>query len=108
MSDAPPHSPRALAIPRPAHGDDAELAEVIDLVQLPLGARPTPLAYIEWEEVPRLRVLECDSYRRCLGFVSRVRWKSFHCRQCPRNPARAGEPAPSEAGALVDILPPRP
>jgi hypothetical protein len=105
LSDAPPHAPRALAIPRSTPASD-ELAEVIDLVQLPHGARPTPLAYIDWEEVPRLRVLDCESYRRCLGFVSRVRWKSFHCRQCPRNPARSGEEAPpAPAGALVDLEP---
>lgn len=102
MSDAPPHAIRAVAVPRRAPNDDGELAEVIDLVQLPLGARPTPLAYVDWEEVPRVRVLSCDSYQRCLGFVARVRWKSFHCRQCPRNPDQ-GQPAPAQPlAALLD------
>lgn len=94
--------PRALAVPRPSHPEDEHLAEVIDLVQLPHGARPTPLASVDWEEVPRLRVLACESYHRCLSFVAEVRWKSFHCRQCPRNPARIGTPARAEA-ALVDM-----
>ena len=95
---------RALAIPRPPSSDDAELAEVIDLVQIPLGARPTPVAYVDWEEVPRLRVLECESYQRCLSFVAQVRWKSFHCRQCPRSPNRVS-PSETEAagGILVDL-----
>lgn len=107
MSDAPPHAPRALAVPRPAPpDDDGGFAEVIDLVQLPLGARPTPVASVDWDEVPRLRVLDCESYQRCLSFVSRVRWKSFHCRQCPRNPARGqdGPPGtPGPRGVLVDL-----
>lgn len=103
MSDAPPHSPRALAIPRPAPNDDGELAEVIDLVQLPHGARPTPLASVDWDEVPRLRAMSCDSYHRCLGFAARVRWKSFHCRQCPKDPARGQEAAhAAQSGVLVD------
>ena len=79
------------------------MAEIIDLVQLPIGARPTPLAWVDWDEVPVLRILDCESYQRCLGFASQVRWKSFHCRQCPRNPARGETWAPAPGGAcLVD------
>lgn len=111
LSEAPPNAPWAMAVPRPAQSDDSELAEVIDLVLLPSGARPTPVASVEWEEVPRLRVLGCDSYQRCLSFVARVRWKSFHCRQCPRNPGtstsrpgQASEAGRAGAGVVVDLL----
>lgn len=58
-------------------------AEVIPLVQLPSRARPTPIASLDLEEVTRCRALDCTEYNRCLEFVARVRWKSFHCRQCP-------------------------
>ena len=63
-------------------------AEVIDLVQLPRGTRPTPMAILEYHEVERCRVMDCEVYQVCLSFAARVRWKSFHCRQCPRNPDR--------------------
>ena len=80
------------------------MAEVIDLVLLPHGARPTPLAYVDWDEVPKLRILACDSYPRCLAFVAQVRWKSFHCRQCPRNPTSCSSPHPSTGeGEVVDL-----
>jgi hypothetical protein len=59
-------------------------AEVIDLVQLPPGTRPTPFASIEYEEVNRCRVLDCGAYATCLNFAARLQWPSFHCRQCPR------------------------
>ncbi|MBX2812303.1 MAG: hypothetical protein KTR25_10860 [Myxococcales bacterium] len=102
MNKTPPVAPRALALPRRPHRDE-QLAEVIDLVMLPLGARPTPVAYVEWEEVPLLRVLACESYHRCLAFAAQVRWKSFHCRQCPRNPV-CGEGRSLSVAAAVEVV----
>jgi len=51
---------------------------------------------VHFEEVERLRVLECEDYQGCLTFVSEVKWRSFHCRQCPKNPDRLGATAPQE------------
>ncbi len=71
-------------------------ADVIDLVQLPRGTRPTPNAYLDHDEVETRREMTCDYYHACLSFAARVRWKSFHCRQCPQHPERAGQAAPVE------------
>jgi len=76
-----------MAVSRQRRPDDAE---VIDLVHLPPGTRPTPVAYLDYEEISRCRVLECEHYQRCLAFAAEVRWRSFHCRQCPKNPDRIG------------------
>lgn len=82
----------SLALSRQRHQSDAlDEAEVIDLVHLPRGTRPTPIAYLDFEEIERLRVMECDTYQGCLTFASEVRWRSFHCRQCPKNPDRIGK-----------------
>ena len=62
-----------------------DYAEIIDLVHLPRGTRPTPIAYLDYEEVPRCRALDCEFYQKCLEFAARVRWRSFHCRQCPQS-----------------------
>ncbi len=66
-------------------------ADIIDLVQLPRGTRPTPIAYLDYDEVQTRRQMDCDYYHSCLSFAARVRWKSFHCRQCPQHPDRADE-----------------
>ncbi len=87
-------------------GDDDQ-AEVIDLVQLPRGTRPTPIAYLEVEEVDRCRVLSCAHYAACLQFAAQVSWKSFHCRQCPQHPERRPNPsqphAPDHLGELIEL-----
>jgi hypothetical protein len=59
-------------------------AEIIDLVQLPSGARPTPFAELSYLEVPRARAMDCDTYHDCLSLAARVHWVGFHCRQCPK------------------------
>lgn len=74
----------AVAVERREANADEEGAEVIDLVHLPTGARPTPFASLEYEEVSRCRVLDCSTYNDCLEFAARLRWPSFHCRQCPK------------------------
>jgi hypothetical protein len=61
-----------------------DASEVIDLVHLPPGTRPTPFASIDYEEVYRCRVLDCGTYNACLAFAARLQWPSFHCRQCPK------------------------
>ena len=86
VSGTPPSA--TLAVSR--HRSEPRDAEVIDLVHLPAGTRPTPIAYIDYEEVGRLRVMECEHYQQCLQFAAEVRWRSFHCRQCPKNPDRVG------------------
>ena len=57
-------------------------------MRLPRGTRPTPIAYVDFEEVERLRVMDCQHYQSCLTFAAEVSWRSFHCRQCPENPER--------------------
>lgn len=69
-------------------GPGSSYAEVIDLVHLPRGTRPTPIAFLEYEEVNRCRVMDCMFYQQCLNFAARVQWRSFHCRQCPHHPDR--------------------
>lgn len=59
-------------------------AEVIDLVHIPAGTRPTPFAGLDYDEVMRCRVLDCGTYSDCLNFAARLQWPSFHCRQCPK------------------------
>lgn len=66
-------------------------ADIIDLVQLPRGTRPTPIAYLDYDEVQTRRQMDCDYYHACLSFAARVRWKSFHCRQCPQHPERVDD-----------------
>lgn len=74
---------RAVAMGRSdVRAEDA--AEVIDLVHLPPGTRPTPFASLEFDEVNRCRVLDCGTYDACLSFAARLQWPSFHCRQCPK------------------------
>lgn len=85
----------ALARPRDEYPSE-DSADVIDLVHLPRGTRPTPIASVHFEEVERLRVLECEDYQGCLTFVSEVKWRSFHCRQCPKNPDRIGAQSAQE------------
>lgn len=101
-------SGRAL-LPVRRKNDNVEGAEVIDLVQLPRGTRPTPVAYLDYDEVERCREMECDHYQSCLEFAARVRWKSFHCRQCPQNVHRLhadrARPVVSGEGAAVIKLP---
>ena len=82
-------SSHRLAVSRPRReGHETDHAEVIDLVQLPSGTRPTPIAYLEYEEVERCRHMDCEHYFRCLTFAAQVKWRSFHCRQCSKNPER--------------------
>lgn len=89
---------RALALARQRNERRTpDHAEVIDLVHLPKGTRPTPIAYLDFEEVERLREMDCDNYQGCLAFAAEVRWRSFHCRQCPMNPARRALRADDEA-----------
>jgi hypothetical protein len=76
-------APFAVVRPRDERSTEAG-AEIIDLVHLPSGARPTPFAELDFEEVPRARVLDCDTYNECLELAARVRWAGFHCRQCPK------------------------
>jgi hypothetical protein len=75
-----------------AKSRDRELgAEVIDLVHLPSGTRPTPIAYLDYDDVDRCREMDCVYYNQCLSFTARVRWQSFHCRQCPQYKLMRGE-----------------
>lgn len=91
MSSERQNGGSTLALSRQPHERPSrDSAEIIDLVRLPRGTRPTPIAYVDFEEVERLRVLDCEHYQSCLAFVAEVRWKSFHCRQCPKNPDRIG------------------
>lgn len=73
-----------MAVERRDPSADEEGADVIDLVHLPSGTRPTPFASLEYSEVSRCRVLDCTTYASCLAFAARLQWPSFHCRQCPR------------------------
>lgn len=80
-----------------------EDADVIDLVHLPSGTRPTPVAYLDYEEIARCRVMECAHYQTCLAFAAEVRWRSFHCRQCPKNPDRIGARDTDSDASVVPI-----
>jgi hypothetical protein len=82
--------------------EPVEDAEIIDLVRLPTGTRPTPVAYLDYEEISRCRVMDCEHYTTCLAFAAEVRWRSFHCRQCPHHPDRR-EPRPERAGSLIHL-----
>ncbi|HJL42980.1 MAG TPA: hypothetical protein RMG48_16870 [Myxococcales bacterium LLY-WYZ-16_1] len=77
-------------------------AEVIDLVRLPAGTRPTPVAYLDFHEIQACRVLTCEHYQTCLNFAAEVRWRSFHCKQCPKHPDRraAGAAEGTEAPVI--------
>ena len=83
-------------------------AEIIDLVKLPVGARPVPYAGLEYEEVPASRYLDCDSYGACLDFVASIRWVGFSCRRCPFNTPEAEEVAedglPAQSGAVIPLI----
>lgn len=81
----------AFAKARQDRGESDEGAEIIDLVHLPQGTRPTPIAYLEYDDVDRCREMDCGYYNQCLSFTARVRWNSFHCRQCPQYRAMRGE-----------------
>lgn len=74
----------AVALERKDPAADDDSAEVIDLVHLPSGTRPTPFASLEYAEVQRCRMLDCGTYAACLAFAARLQWPSFHCRQCPK------------------------
>ncbi len=101
MSSGPHHGSSTLALARTPR--DADDAEIIDLVQLPRGTRPTPIACLEYEEVARCRQMDCDYYQSCLNFAARVRWRSFHCRQCPLHPDRTARAQGAGAdGAELD------
>lgn len=89
--EEPPKARRPEPPERPERAERADGAEVIDLVHLPRGTRPTPIAYLEYDEVGQCRSMDCDFYAQCLAFAARVRWKSFHCRQCPQHPERAAK-----------------
>ncbi|MGF1511724.1 MAG: hypothetical protein ACFB9M_19690 [Myxococcota bacterium] len=97
MNEGPQRATLALARER----SDQD-AEVIDLVRLPPGTRPTPVAYLDYEEVSKCRVMECQHYQTCLTFAAEVRWRSFHCRQCPHHPDRNSSPTP-ENGRLIRL-----
>ncbi|MCA9553791.1 MAG: hypothetical protein KC933_27375 [Myxococcales bacterium] len=103
MSPTSNHGAKSFALSRDRQDDDE--AEIIDLVHLPRGTRPTPIAYLDFEEVERLRVMSCGFYQDCLTFAAEVKWRSFHCKQCPENPARAGlgreDPALPDSNAAV-------
>ncbi|MBI4821754.1 MAG: hypothetical protein HY791_36170 [Deltaproteobacteria bacterium] len=73
-----PEGVRALEVSNDVGG------HVIELARLPLGAHPMPFAELHIEEVPEARNLDCRSYSGCLDFAAHVRWRSFHCRRCPR------------------------
>ncbi len=98
------HNDQTLAVSRSPDGIRQDEAEVIDLVKLPLGTRPTPICSVEFDEVPSLRQMDCDHYQRCLGFAAQVRWRSFHCKQCPRHPHRVAKD-PSAAHQAPRPLP---
>ena len=97
-----------LALSRTRHEASEDSADIIDLVHLPRGTRPTPIAYLDFEEVERLRIMECEHYHNCLTFAAEVKWRSFHCRQCPENPERAGQddgsgPRPARAATILKL-----
>ena len=83
-------------------------AEVIDLVRLPVGARPVPYAGLEYEEVPASRHLDCDTYGACLDFVASIRWVGFSCRRCPFNAPEAHETSDEDlapqTGAVIPLI----
>lgn len=83
---------------RPGRARAVDEAEIIDLVRLPTGTRPTPVAYLEYGEIASCRVMGCEHYQTCLTFAAEVRWRSFHCKQCPKHPDRR-EP---DSGAAND------
>lgn len=99
LDASPPNATLALSRQR----REAEDAEIIDLVHLPAGTRPTPVAYLDYDEVSRCRVMECEHYHRCLAFAAEVRWRSFHCRQCPKNPDRIGSERPGGQATVVRL-----
>ncbi len=95
----------ALAVTRARDDERTEGAEIIDLVQLPCGARPHPRAELEYDEVDEARALHCPSYSACLEFAASVHWRGFHCRRCPRfNDAEAVSPMPQASGTLAPII----
>jgi hypothetical protein len=91
-----------LAVARSKTDARRQDADIIDLVQLPRGTRPTPIAYLDYDEVQTRRQMDCDYYQSCLSFAARVRWKSFHCRQCPQHPERADELPPEVEESAVE------
>jgi hypothetical protein len=72
-------------------GSSDGAAQVVALVRLPQGSRPIPIAYLEYDEIERCRQLACPDYQGCLTFAAEERWKSFHCRQCPKSRPQAPE-----------------
>lgn len=99
------HEHAALAVTRARDDDAGDGAEIIDLVQLPSGARPHPRAELEYEEVEDARKLHCPSYTECLEFAANVRWRGFHCRRCPRFKSHeAMSPIAEGQGTLAAII----
>lgn len=85
--------------------DDAPGADIIDLVQLPSGARPHPRAELEYDEVEEARLLHCASYSECLEFAASVQWRGFHCRRCPRfNATEVVSPIAGPSGTLAPVI----
>lgn len=100
-------APAELAIARARPPSEAGGAEIIDLIRLPLNTRPTPMVPLDFEDVSRCRDLDCPHYQRCLKFCATVRWKSFHCRQCPQRSAAVEAPSVRRgtAAPLLSLLP---
>lgn len=95
----------ALAVTRAREDDTREGAEIIDLVQLPGGARPHPRAELEYDEVDEARALHCPSYSACLEFAASVHWRGFHCRRCPRfHASEAVSPIADAGGPLAAVI----
>jgi len=94
----------ALAVAR--EDERREGAEIIDLVHLPVGARPQPRAELDYEEVEDARLMHCASYNDCLAFAASVRWQGFHCRRCPRfNDCEvAVAPKTANGGAMAAVI----
>ena len=78
------HSGSKVAIARVREEEASDGAQIIDLIQLPSGARPMPRAALDYEEVSDARALDCGAYAECLNFAARVHWIGFHCRRCPK------------------------
>lgn len=98
-------SPEPPALSRPRPHTPGQGAEVIDLVRLPLGTRPTPMVPLDFEDVDRCRDLSCERYQACLAFCAMIRWKSFHCRQCPQRSAAVEEPKVRRPARLLALRP---
>lgn len=82
-------------------------AEIIDLIYLPVGARPQPAVELDYEEVLEARALDCASYNACLCFAAKVHWRGFSCRRCPKFLQRGDEAEPAATqvgGGLAAVI----